>query len=232
MKKTVLILLLITSLFTINIQAADIEEWIWVYSDDHQSFYVDKNSVKYYKRQDAVSFLGKIETLQGSHTKRNYVLWFKNKTMALYSMINYTKRYGERVTVFQNPKPYYVPIDLEAKGFYKEKMVNVVCDALHKPPIWGATPHKWAWVYSTQTVNRSICDDVFEKIDPDTYVFFYLDQWDGDTGDVNLVEPFEILVKERKLRFANIGLVDPRRKPIDSALYDAAMTKVKEIEKR
>lgn len=58
MKKTVLILLLITSLFTINIQAADNEEWIWVYSDDYQSFYVDKNSVKYYKRQEAASFLG------------------------------------------------------------------------------------------------------------------------------------------------------------------------------
>lgn len=154
--KLVLALAAIVLLAAGSCRAED-SEWQWVESNAHASFYVDTRLNHWDSATDTLYFWEKVETLSGDTYYKKYKIFLK-KHWGYQIYRKSTGSYYENRPVSQ--KVYINPDDRH------EKEINILCEKLHLPYIFGTRDHQWQWFYSSDFGNYYICQDTY-KLSPD-----------------------------------------------------------------
>lgn len=145
-------------------QAED-SEWQWVESNSQASFYVDTKLSTWDSATDTLYFWEKVENLAGIVTYNKY-------------KINMKKHWGYLI-YHRSTGKYYESRPMSMKVFvhpddHHEKEINVLCEKLHLPYIFGTKDHQWQWVDSNEYGNYYICRDTYELSKDRNYMRIYV----------------------------------------------------------
>jgi hypothetical protein len=144
---------------------AEDSEWQWVESNAQASFYVDTKLNHWDSATDTLYFWEKVENLAGNVTYKKYKINMKKHGGYLIYLRSTGKFYESRP---MSMKVFIHPDDRH------EKEINVLCEKLHLPYIFGTKDHQWQWVYSNDFGNYYICQDTY-NVSPDrNYMLIYV----------------------------------------------------------
>lgn len=183
-------LVAISVIFATNQCYADDSEWQWVYSNSRNSYYVDTQMPEWDSETNTLTYWEKIESISGNTFYNKYKINMK----AHRGYRIYVKATGNISMDRPASNHLYIhPDDIH------EKEINVLCEKLHLPYLFGTTDHKWQWVTSTETANIYICTDTYIYRPDNDILIVYVktDIPDGDNSPETSIVWYGFAIKKQ-----------------------------------
>lgn len=159
MKKIFLTLFYVIMLLVPKLSwAEESSRWVWAWSTDDVSCYVDRDTVKYDSQKDNVDY------------------WYK-KTYAdgrspLMGSATLMKSYYPNI-IGGSLQEGILDLNVTPDSFL-EKEANVALSLVGQKSIFKTTEHKWQWIFSSSTMTYSICEDAFIHYPEDSEILVYV----------------------------------------------------------